>query len=560
MLLELQITNFALIDSLKIEFDKGLNILTGETGAGKSIIIDALNMVVGDRADREFVRTGTNKCSIQAVFSYNKTDDFLNLLNLYGIDLDDDMLIITREIHSNGRSVSRINGIIINQSFLKQVSEFLIDIHGQHEHQSLLNVSNHIHMLDAYGGEKQSLLLSRFRKEYNRYVVAKKELYSICNNSQERVRQIELLKYQIAEIESSSLKPKEDEELEREIKILSNSEKIISVVEDTCKDLYNSNDYLPAIDLLSRNLKPLFNISTLNNELKNFYEILEELQIKMDDVARDMRDFLQQIDHDPSMLESLDSRLTQINNLKRKYGNTIEEIMEYKNEISNQLEAYTSSDDRIKELENVIAELEHDLKEMALTLRDERKKIAISFQNNLQEVLKTLNMNKVSFMINFGETKELHFTSSGFDQVEFLISTNIGEPLKSLTKIASGGEISRIMLAFKTILANVDQVETLIFDEIDTGISGNTAQVVGEKLRDISTQHQVICITHLPQIASMANEHYLIEKKVEDNYTKTSVNKLSKNEKIYEVGRLLGGELTELTIAHAKEMISLAKK
>lgn len=559
MLLELEVTNFALIDNLKIEFEKGLNILTGETGAGKSIIIDALNMVVGDRADREFVRTGTNKCRIQAIFSFNKTEGILELLTNNGIDFEDDTLIITREIHATGRSVSRVNGVIINQSILKRVAEYLIDIHGQHEHQSLLNSNNHIHMLDSFGGDKIHSLLQNYKEKYNRYLGLTKELGLICNNTQERERQIELLKYQIDEIDSADLKLGEDEELEKEIHTLTNSENIITVIENTCNDLYNSNQFLPAIDLLSRNIKPLFNISNINNELKGFYDTVEEIQIKIDDVVREMRVYLQQVDHDPAILESLESRLNLINNLKRKYGTTINEILDYKNKIYNELEEYTNSEEKIHRLQNLIISLKDDLKKDGLALSKMRKSIAIDFENALQEVLKTLNMNKVSFAIKFQNINN-EFSSNGLDKVEFLISTNLGEPLKSLSKIASGGEISRIMLSFKTILANADQVDTLIFDEIDTGISGNTAQVVGEKLRDLSTKHQILCITHLPQIAAMANEHFLIEKNIIADNTKTSVNKLRTKDRVLEIGRLLGGELTEVTIEHAKEMIKNSSK
>jgi len=559
MLLELEITNFALIDNLKVDFEKGLNILTGETGAGKSIIIDALNMVVGDRADREFVRTGTNKCRIQAIFSFKKSENLIHLLSDNGIDFDDDTLIITREIHATGRSVSRVNGIIINQSLLKQISEYLIDIHGQHEHQSLLNASNHIHMLDAYGGERINPLLHMYKNNYKSYLDATKELGIICNNMQERERQIELLKYQITEIDSANLKVGEDEDLEKELMILTNSEKIITVVDNTCNDLYNSSQYPPAIDLLSRNLKGLLNISSIDTDLKTFYDTLEEIQIKIDDVVRDMRAYLQQIDHDPSLLENLESRLNTINNLKRKYGSTIQEILEYKDKINEELDVYINSEERIQSLQTLISTLEKELRVSALKLSQERKGIALEFEKDLKDVLMTLNMGKVSFTIKFEETSK-DFTHSGIDKVEFLMSTNMGEPLKSLSKIASGGEISRIMLSFKTILANVDQVDTLIFDEIDTGISGNTAQIVAEKLREISNRHQILCITHLPQIASMANEHFLIEKKIVANNTKTTVHKLEKKERVNEVGRLLGGELTDLTIKHAKEMISKANK
>ncbi len=560
MLLELEIKDFALIDKLNISFNKGLNILTGETGAGKSIIIDAVNMAIGERADRSFIRSGCDKCMVQAIFSVENSSGIDTILKQYGIEIDEDdhsTLIITREIHLNGRSTCRINGVIVTQTVLKSVTQKLIDIHGQHEHQSLLNSNFHIDMLDSYGGIEVLNLVNCVSSLYQELHILKKKLNTICFDEMERERKIDLIKFQIDEIESAKLISGEEEELKKQKSILSNSEKIYQALSNIYETLHGENLDSSVLDKISNSVNAVNSISFLDDQFVCFKETFEEVQYKLEDVSRDIRRYIDEIDFDPKILEEIEIRLDIVNTLKRKYGNTVEEVLEYKEKIQSELWEFENNDEEITKLKEQIDCKYNELSKKSIELSSLRKVVASDFENKLTEILLSLNMGKVQFKVSFNNEQN-KFTSKGMDQIEFMISTNLGEPLKPLSKIASGGEMSRIMLAFKTILANVDNIPTLIFDEIDTGISGRTAQIIGEKLYDIANHHQIICITHLPQIATMADHHYLIEKVEIENNVKTVVEKLEKSRQIEELGRLLDGELTDITIKHAAEMIKQA--
>ena len=565
MLLELEVRDFALIDQISIDFHNGLNILTGETGAGKSIIIDAVNMAIGERADRNFVRSGSNKATIQAIFSIANIKDLDEILQKYGIEIDDErILIVTREIYASGRSVSRINGIAVNQRILKLITENLIDIHGQHEHQSLLNSAFHIELLDAYGGKEIQEILILLWERYDRYLSLQNQLKSFLGNERERERNIDLLKFQINEIDNANLHKGEEEELNQRRIILSNSEKIYSILGSIYEEFYQGNLSYSLLDTVSKNIKALKTISDFDEKLLYFYTVLEEVQYKIEDIIREVGNYKDNIDFQPNMLNEIEERLDIINNLKRKYGNNIEEILFYRDKAQKELDNYIHREEKVKEIEKSIIQEKKELEVLSKSVNKLRKIAAKTFETKLIKVLEDLNMGKVFFAINIEELKDsngqLKFSAKGIDKVEFMISTNVGEPLKPLSKIASGGEMSRIMLALKTILARIDNIPTLIFDEIDTGISGITAQIVGEKLYNIANNRQVICITHLPQIAAMADTHFLIEKKSEKNITKTNVKKLDKNKRLHELGRLLGGDITEITLKHAAEMIEIANK
>ncbi len=562
MLLELEVKNFALIDHLHLQLEKGLNILTGETGAGKSILIDALNMALGERADREFVRTGANKCTIQAVFDFPQTKGIDRLLEEYGID-SGEPIVITREIHHNGRSICRINGTIVTQGLLKSITQRLIDIHGQHQHQSLLDSQAHIDLLDAYGGEAASRLLSQLSEQYQHLCQLQTSLRTICANEMERERKIDLLRFQIQEIESANLKKGEEEELNSEKNRMANRERIFKAIHDSYHLLHEGNQQRPILDDLSHILGQLHQVTEYDERLQYFYETLADIQYRLEDITREIRDYKEETEFEPRELEEIELRLDLINGLKRKYGKSIQAIIDYQKEISKELFLIENSEKEIQRLKQEIKVKRVNMEKLAMALSSLRKEIAYSLEKSLTEILQTLNMGKVSFQVNIQTMKDsqgqYRLGSKGFDQVEFLISTNLGEPLKPLAKIASGGEMSRIMLALKRILADVDHIPTLIFDEIDTGISGKTAQVVGKNMYELSQKHQIICITHLPQIASLADCHFLIEKHEGSQSTKTIVKKLSKKEQINEVGRLLGGELTDITLRHAEEMIGQAK-
>ncbi len=564
MLLALKIKNFALIDDLDITFHKGFNILTGETGAGKSIIIDAVNMAIGERADRNFIRSGTDKCMVQAIFLIDNIKQINTMLEQFGIDIDsDNILIITREIRSNGRSICRMNGIVVTQTIVKSITQHLIDVHGQHEHQSLLNPGLHIDMLDSYGGKEILDLVDTVSNKYNQLRVLEKKLSSICFDEVEQERRMDLLKFQTNEIEAANLQPGEDEKLITLKNVLANREKIYQTLASAYELLNGENMDLSVLGILGNVIHTIQKITTFDEKFLGFSEILEEVQYKLEDVTTNIRNYRDQIDFEPKTLENIEMRLNLINMLKRKYGESIHKILKYKQELEAEIQEFKNNEEKVEKIKKEIDFKYNELKKSSIKLSKLRRNVAINFEKKLTEILLTLNMDKVKFKVSFNnEINNLintKFSPKGIDKIEFIISTNLGEPLKPLSKIASGGEMSRIMLAFKTILADVDNIPTLIFDEIDIGISGRTAQTIGERLYDISNNHQIICVTHLPQIASMADHHYLIEKVEKEKNMKTSVVKLNEKNRIEELGRLLDGELTDITIKHAEEMIKQAR-
>mgnify|MGYP001061176204 CR=1 FL=1 len=565
MLLELEIKDFILIDQLNLQFNKGLNILTGETGVGKSIIIDAVNMAIGERADRNYVRSGSRKAVIQATFDISNMLDLKHILGEHQVGLDDDkILTVTREIYATGRSISRINGVIVNQSILRSITEHLIDIHGQHQHQSLFNTGFHINILDLYAGRPMDTLLRKYSKEYNKYIELIKELNNFDYDEMERVRKIDLLKFQLEEIDAAQPILEEEEKINQLSAILTNSEKIHSILANIYQNIYQGNNGPSALGQISEAVGSIHEICNIDDKLNYFYLTLLEIQDKLGDVIIDIRNYGEEIDFNPALLQETQEKLDIIHNLKRKYGKSIDEIFKYKEIIEFELDSYINSEKRILEIKNKINEIEKYLTGLSKKINKLRVKTAKSFEEKLVNTLAKLNMGRISFSIEISQLKDesgnLKFTARGSDRVEFMISTNKGEPLKPLSKIVSGGEVSRIMLALKTILADIDNIPVLIFDEIDTGISGITAQVVAEKLYHISINHQVICITHLPQIAAVADTHFLIDKKIIEDTTQTIVQKLDKYNRVYELGRLLGGDITKITLQHAEELIENARK
>ena len=563
MLLELKVKNFALIDELSMQFTEGLNILSGETGAGKSIIIDAVNMAIGERADREFVRSGCNKCTVQAVFKASKNSVIFERIDELGIEKnEEEIIILMREIYSNGRSVCRINGIIVTRGALKSVSEKLIDIHGQHNHQSLLNENSHIDILDSFGGKAIQKQAIKVASKYATLELLKKQLNEISVDEKERMRKIDMLKFQAQEIDESNLTIQEEEDLNKQKKLVLNAEKIYSALANSYEKLADSDLNSSILDDLTFITHNLGDVKTFDPELKKFYDSFEEVQYKLQDLAWEIREYKEQVEFDPNILDEIEERLDVISRLKRKYGISVEEILVYREKIVSELEDLINSKAKIDEIKGEVENSEIELEKLSIALSETRKLVAITLDKSLMKILKELNMKKVSFSIAIKqlqtENSKYKLTSKGIDSVTFLISTNVGEPLKPLSKVASGGEMSRIMLALKTILADTDKIPCLIFDEIDTGVSGRTAQIVGEKLYQISRNHQVICITHLPQIACLADSHFLIEKIENETATKTKINRLSKNKIVHEIGRLLGGKLTEITLKHAEEMINQA--
>ncbi|SCH11569.1 Recombination protein N [uncultured Clostridium sp.] len=558
MILELYMKNCALVEELRLTIDENLNILTGETGSGKSIIIDALGLCLGEKYDRSFLRKGTEKGIVEAIFS-SESVHLKGVLDKYDIELDEDnLLVITRVIYSDGKSVARVNGRTLKLSVLKEIATTLIDIHGQHQNQALFNKETHLQFLDLFGENELIDLKNEYKDMYQEYTKVRQALNTLTENKDDMQiqREIDLLKFQINEIESANLSKDEYEDLLKQRDVFRNSEKIYSNLNLSYQHLYEGS--VNAVDLIGNASKELSSISEYDKVLSEYNENVERIMYELQDISREIRNYKDSIDFEPYELEQIEIRIDEINNLKRKYGNSIEEIFDFYEKTKDRLNEILNRDEKVDQLKKEILKLEKILKNKAENLSIARKKVASNLEEVLLVELKSLNMKNVVFKVNF---EDCNFTSEGKDDVEFMISFNLGEDIKPIYKVASGGEMSRFMLAFKTILADIDQIDTLVFDEIDTGISGIAAQIVGEKLSQIARKKQIICITHLPQIAANADTHYCIEKNTSNERTFTSIRKLDHIQKRDEIARLIAGSnITEKTIEHASEIIELAKK
>lgn len=556
MLLEIHIRDFALLDKVDLSFSKGLNILTGETGAGKSIVIDSVNFILGEKQSKDIIRTGQESAYVEGVFDI-ESNELKSVMNDNGIEFDD-ILVISREINQSGRSISRINGRTVTVSMLKQISKYLIDIHGQHEHQSLLNEDKHIDILDSFCGEGFQEIKARYAEQYNELKDIESEIQKATVDEQYRLRRMDLLTFQIQEIEEASLKINEDEELIAKRNVMANSEKIYAALSSVYQVLYEGEEKQCAYDEIGASVIQIQAIEKYNEKLKDIRGSLEEVYYKLEDTINNIRDFRDSIDFDVSELDDVELRLDLINKMKRKYGASIEEILKYYEDIKEELSNIERNEEILDELnkkrEDILCMLNVD----ADKITEIRKKSAEKLENSIEKELKYLGMEKAIFKVEVEERDRL--LQNGRNYVYFTMSANPGEPLRPLSKIASGGEMSRIMLAIKSVIADIDSISTLIFDEIDTGISGRTAQSVAEKMSIISKSHQLLCVTHLAQIAAMADEHFKIEKVVNNNVTTTKVYKLDRKRQYEELARILGGAVvTELTRNSAKEMIELAE-
>lgn len=562
MLVELNIKNFAIIKDLRIKFTKGLNLLTGETGSGKSIIIEALGIILGGRGSKKLIRTGEDRSFLQSIFLVEDIKGIKEILDQEGIEIENNgLLIISREFSTDHPSMSRINGKTVTLNTLNKITSNLIDIFAQHEHQSLLNIQNHKKLIDSFGDKEFQNLKRELKAIYKDYKRVKKELSSMDLNSSQREREVDLLNYQINEIESINLEEINEEKLENEYNKIENIKNIKLGVEEVLNSL-NGLDYKEnsILDLLGKSVSTLNNVVNYDMDLKTFLNRLESVNFELKDLDSELSHYLETIDIDDEKLFELNEKINTINTLKKKYGRTIGDILEYKNNIADDLEKLMNYEKEIEKYKLKIKNYESNLNDKSLKLSKRRESISKKLELDIGKELEDLNMNDVKFKVDFSRSDK--FLEDGFDNIEFLISTNIGEDLKSMSKIISGGEMSRIMLAFKSILASNDGINTLIFDEIDTGISGRTAQVVGEKIYDISRKRQVISISHLPQIAALADSHYIIRKSMaEDNKINTNVSKLDEERRVEELGRLLGGvDVTETTLNHAREMLKMSEK
>jgi len=570
MLLKLHIKNFALIDDIELDFKDGLNIMTGETGAGKSIIIDAIYVIIGERSSSDLIRTGQKSLNIQAVFSLD-SPYIPNILEDFGIDMDDDLIIIEREITKQGRNICRINGKIVPVSALRRLGSHLIDIHGQHQHQSLLNSANHLELLDSFGAKELGEIKDKVRSSYFEYRAIEKQIKDIEEKNKDLIRMKEQINYEIDEIEKAKIVPDEDIKLKEEKEHLENAEKIYSALEIGYSLLYKGDKTSSVIDNLNRIINVLDDIKTCFKSIEPKLSALKNILYELEDHALELKKYKDMVEFDPARLDEIYSRLQLLDRLKSKYNMSLNEILKYKEAAAARIYEAEDLEEELNNLKGQKNIKKEEYIKNAILLHEFREKTARILEKEVARELSELGMKSVSFSVNLTydqdesginiNGKNIKITKEGFDNVEFLISTNPGEPLKPLAKIVSGGETSRIMLALKNILAKVDMIPCMIFDEIDTGIGGRTAQIVGEKLAKVAINHQVICVTHSPQIASLGDVHYLIKKQVENGRTYTSVFELNDWERINELSRMLGGaEITENTQKHAKEMLDMAQK
>jgi len=561
MITELSIRNLAVIEHVHVSFGHGFHVLTGETGAGKSMVIDALTLLVGGRGSSDLIRHGESKAELEAMFELEPKHPVWETLSNLGIAADPaEPLIIRREITNQGKSICRINGQMVNLTMLRDVGDWLVNIHGQHEHQSLLKTERHLEWLDVYDEATIGPLKQAYLELYDRYISVRRELSELEQTSRQTLQMQDLYKFQLEEIDSARLKIGEDEWLEDEKRKLANAEKLMQAVADSYDALYANGQ---ALDCLGRAIKRLEDITHLDpGPLRPLLEQVQSAYYQLEDAAYQTRDYRDQIEFNPGRLDEIEDRLALIAGLKRKYGSTIEEIIAYADQIRAQIELMENKDERIAELKRALESVRPQLVQAAQKLSEARRNAGDRLAEEIERQLKDLHMAHTRFYVELGTTGadgEDNFTRNGCDHAEFLISPNPGEPLRPLAKIASGGELSRIMLALKTIFARIDKVPVLVFDEVDTGVSGRAAQAIAEKLAELAGSCQVFAVTHLPQVASMGDEHYSIMKVLKDGRTFTIVERLAREGRIEETARLMGGaEITEATRKHADEMLKLA--
>lgn len=558
MLLQLNIMNFALIEKLSIDFSNGFNVLSGETGAGKSILIDAINFVLGGKFNKNLIRVGEDKTVVEAVFSIEnpKTLEVLEELDI----TDEGVVILTRESFSSGKTIAKVNNKTLLLSKVKQVSETIIDIHGQHENQNLLDSTKHINYVDSFGQDMIMDKLSEYEKYYEKYLEIDRKIFSLQGNEGEREKKIDFLRFQIDEINAIKPKKGEDEELSKKFNLLSNGEKIKKALEKSYILLKeNDESRISIIDSLMYVIRELKSIEKHFDEVKPIVTSIEEAYYNLEDNISIISDLKEDTDYDIGELEFINSRMYQLSSCKKKYGPTLDDVINYRDSIEEQYYELVNCGEIIEKLQKEKNLLKETLIKISDEIHEIRSEISSNLEKEIKKELDYVGLEKSVFKINVELMEEL--SAKGRDKVQFTISTNPGQPLQPLEEVVSGGELSRIMLALKTVFVDKDHIPSVIFDEVDTGISGRIAQRVGEKMVLISENHQVFCITHLPQIAALADANYLIEKNSTDVTTFTKVKKLNLEEVKHEVARIIGGsEVTVKTLENAQEMIEKANE
>lgn len=547
MLSLLHIENIAVIEQADISFDKGFNVLTGETGAGKSIVIDAISAIMGERAYRDMIRTGTTKASVRAVFTQVPE---LSWFQENGVEYDQET-VIQRDVYLDGKNVCRVNGSLVTVTILHKLGIQLINIHGQHDSASLFDEENHLRFLDAFADNAS--LLTDYQEKYAAVFKLRREIDRMTMDESEKLRRMETLKYQIAEIEKAELQPGEDEELEQRRKLLQNSEKLSQGLDEATEALLGGDDSDGAAALLAQAAYALSRIARYSDDYSAFQERLTDLKYQVQDIADEVRDARDDLSYSADELETIESRLDIVHRLRRKYGADCKEILAYLDKAQKELDDIEFADDRVEQLKKQLAKKEKAAWDAALELRKDRQQKAEEMSQKILTELSQLDMPRVQFSCRFRATE---LTENGADAVAFYMSANVGEDLKPMSKVASGGELARIMLSMKNVLAEKDQVGTLIFDEVDTGVSGRAAQRIAEKLRALAKHKQVLCVTHLPQMAALADTHMLISKSERGGRTFTTVTPLDREGRKQELARIIGGtHITETTLKSAEEML-----
>lgn len=554
MLLNVHVKDLALIEDVDICFGDGLNILTGETGAGKSIIIGSIGVALGAKAGKDLIRQGAEYALVELVFQV-ESKETLDKLKDMDIDAEDGQIIIARKI-SNGKSLIKINGQTMTASALKEIASLLIDVHGQRDYETLVHTEKHLDILDAFAADSVFELKEKVSALYKEYKAINNKLLEFTKDEEQRAKDLGFYEFQAKEIEDAGLVIGEDEELEVEFKKMTHGQKIAEAMGIAYEAISSDEGAATRVGVA---LKELSSISNLDEDLASIYDSLSSIDALCYDISKEMSSYMDKLDFDDKRVAFVSERLDTINKLKLKHGKTIKDILDKKAWLDEQIEALSNYDEARRKLEKDMEKALQQLEEVCSELSNKRKKAALSLEKEITKALIDLNFLEVKFKAEFTRAKD--YTTKGFDTMEFMISTNPGEDVKPLAKIASGGELSRIMLGLKAVLAKKDAVDTLIFDEIDTGISGKTAGMVADKMSAISKEHQVISITHLPQIASHADSHYLIEKSVKDKHTFTDIRKLNNEESVNELARMLGGTvITDAALDNARELKRLAGK
>ncbi|WP_391201773.1 DNA repair protein RecN [Psychrobacillus sp. L4] len=559
MLKELSIKNFAIIDELTVSFEEGLTVLTGETGAGKSIIIDAVHLLCGGRGSQEFIRHGAKKAELEGLFIITnpKHGVFHKMLDV-GVEIDEESIILRRDINDSGKSVCRVNGKLVTLGILREIGASIIDIHGQHESQELMDEKVHIHLLDQFAGEKIRSVKESYKELFAKYKKWKKDLATLTENEQQIAHKIDLYTFQVEEINDANLVNGEEEQLQEEKKKLQNFHKVFDKMSSAYEAILSESK---GLDYIGTAMADLQDISDVDKNMLELSENVSSAFYILQDAAYQLKNELDEMEFDSNQLQYVEDRLACIQTLKRKYGQSIEAILEYKEQISKSLEQLVNRDEQIQKTADKIKQIEKDLELEANDLTDKRKNAAKQLSKAIMEQLQELYMEKATFSVMFHEHSKITYNEYGIDEISFYISTNVGEPPKALTKIASGGELSRMMLALKSIFSKHQGITSIIFDEVDTGVSGRVAQAIAEKISGIATNSQVLCISHLPQVAAMADQHLLIKKEVSGNRTYTILEEAFDDRRAEELSRMMSGaEITSTTLQHSKELLKLAEE